>query len=275
MMKRRYFLLRRLHSLTGIVPVGLFLIAHLITNSTIVWGAMNKRAGDTAFDRRVGTFQEEVSFINGLPFLLLIEIGLWLSIAFHAVLGVYYATTGQSNARQYGYWGNIRYSLQRLTGYIAIIYIFYHVATLRWGWSFLIPGGVEWSHHYAASTTAAALQGSAAGLTAAGIAISAFYFVGVTASVFHFANGLWTSAITWGITISAGAQRRWAYACAGLGVALMAAAWSSVAAFMFLDQERARETEIRLHGDAHHPGAITAQSANEPATGNSERAMNE
>ena len=43
-MNKHHFLLRRLHSLTGIVPIGLFLIGHLTTNSTIIWGAINGRA---------------------------------------------------------------------------------------------------------------------------------------------------------------------------------------------------------------------------------------
>ena len=34
---KHYFLLRRLHSLTGIVPIGIFLLAHLTTNSSPVW----------------------------------------------------------------------------------------------------------------------------------------------------------------------------------------------------------------------------------------------
>ena len=89
---KHHFVLRRLHSLTGIVPIGLFLIAHLTTNSTIVWGAINKRAeqgvafaeGERSFVRQVATFWHEVQFINELPFLILIEITLWLSIAFQA-----------------------------------------------------------------------------------------------------------------------------------------------------------------------------------------------
>ena len=40
---RHYFLIRRLHSLTGVAPIGVFLIPHLTTNSSIVWGnVLNK-----------------------------------------------------------------------------------------------------------------------------------------------------------------------------------------------------------------------------------------
>jgi succinate dehydrogenase / fumarate reductase cytochrome b subunit len=44
------------------------------------------------------------------------------------------------------------------------------------------------------------------------------YPVGVVASCYHLANGFWTAAITWGLTISAGAQRRWGFVCGGVFV---------------------------------------------------------
>lgn len=248
-MQRHHFLLRRLHSLSGIVPVGIFLIMHLTTNSTIAWGGLNTRADAENFgwiDRAIATFQHEVSFINELPLLLLIEITLWVSIAFHSILGVVYAVSGSPNNASYKYGGNARYTLQRLTGYFGIFFIFYHVATLRWGWSWLVPGGTEWSHEYASSTLAAALQGGTEGMTGWGLAVSIFYFVGVTALVFHFANGLWTAAITWGITISRSAQKRWGMACAGLGAALMIMAWASVVGFATLDYEQALRVEEQM-----------------------------
>ncbi|MEM8835185.1 MAG: hypothetical protein AAGD00_05130 [Planctomycetota bacterium] len=252
---KHHFLMRRLHSLTGIVPIGVFLIGHLTTNSSIVWGAINKRAQDHMGEdvvmqigestaRQIGTFQHEVTWINeSLPFLILIEITLWVSIGFHSVLGWYYATTGRSNTGAYKYQANWRYSLQRWSGYIGIFFIVYHVATLRWGWTWLIPGGTKWSHHYASSTTAAALQGSTEGWTAMGLAVSLFYLLGVTLLIFHFANGLWTAAITWGLTVSRTAQRRWGYVCAAVGIGLMGAGWSAVVGFALLDQDEARMVE--------------------------------
>jgi succinate dehydrogenase / fumarate reductase cytochrome b subunit len=42
------------------------------------------------------------------------------------------------------------------------------------------------------------------------------YPIGILASCYHLANGFWTAAITWGLTISAGAQKRWGYVCGGL-----------------------------------------------------------
>ncbi|MEO1130655.1 MAG: succinate dehydrogenase [Planctomycetota bacterium] len=242
-MQQHHFLLRRLHSLSGVFPIGVFLLFHLVTNASVVWGLVNKSHGEGAH-AGVETFQHEVNFIHSLPALLLLEIfGLWLPIAFHSILGVYYATTGKGNTGQYKYQGNWRYTLQRISGYVGVLFIFYHVATLRWGWTFLVPGGTKWSAEYAASTLAASLQGGTEGMTAGGIVVSLFYMLGVTLLVFHFANGLWTAAITWGVTISETAQRRWGYVCAGIGMALMGAAWAAVIGFATLDYDNARQTE--------------------------------
>jgi succinate dehydrogenase / fumarate reductase cytochrome b subunit len=253
---RHHFLLRRLHSLTGIVPVGVFLIAHLITNSSIAWGKFGLRAegdGKGLIEGGVTYFNKEVIWINEqVPHLWLIEVTLWVSIAFHAVLGLIYARTGRGNTASYPFAGSWRYRLQRISGYIGILFIFYHVATLRWGWVFLIPpfdGSVPWDHYWASSTLALALRGGES-ITFWGVAVSLFYFIGVTMLVFHFANGLWTAAITWGLTISQRAQKQWGYACAGLGGALMLAGWASVIGFATLDPAKAREIEAAYHAKA-------------------------
>ncbi len=250
-LEKHHFLLRRLHSLSGIVPIGVFLIAHLVTNSSLAWGSFALR-GEPAKEAGVLAggaqyFQEEVHWINtGVPHLLLIEITLWLAIAFHSILGVYYATTGKSNTKNYAYQDNWRYTLQRISGYLGIVFIFYHIATLRWGWTFLVPGGATWSHHFSASTLAAAMKGSTETITAGGIAVSLIYFVGITMLVFHFANGLWTAAITWGLTVSEGAQKRWGAVCAVLGLGLMVAAWSAFFGALALDHDTAKRVELRM-----------------------------
>jgi len=256
-MQQHHFLLRRLHSLTGIVPVGVFLIMHLTTNSTIAWGGLNSRAdreGFSWFDRAIATYHHEVEFINNMPLLLLMEITLWVSIGFHSILGVYYAMSGKPNNADYKYSGNARYTLQRLTGYFGVFFILYHIGTLRWGWDAIIPGGVEWSHEYAASAMAAALQGGTEGIGGWGYAVAAFYFIGVSGLVFHFANGLWTAAITWGITVSRSAQKRWGYACAGLGAGLMLMAWASVIGFATIDYDRAVQIEEGVATEVHEEG---------------------
>ena len=248
-MDRHYFLLRRLHSLAGVAPIGVFLFPHLTTNSSIMWGHL----GHNNYGHGgVEMFQHEVNFIHGLPALLLIEVfGLWLPIAFHALFGIYIAVSGRPNVRNYPYDNNWRYLLQRLTGYIGVIFIFMHVASLRWGWNFggLMPG---FEGHHAASTTANHFQNGSLG-----ILMSLFYLICVLSLVFHFANGLWTAAITWGLTITAEAQSRWGYVCAVVGVGLGLATIASVVGFTTLDVEKAHAVELQMQ--AGHAIAIEAE----------------
>ena len=248
-LERHYHLLRRLHSLSGILPIGVFLFPHLTTNSSIVWGGMigSNARQYPALEAGVATFQHEVDFIHNLPALIFVEIFvLWLPIAYHAILGVYFARSGKSNLERYGYQGNVRYSLQRLTGYLGVLFIFMHISSLRWGWTY---GGFmpTFDAHHAASTTAEHLQGGLFPYCNA-----AFYALCVTALVYHFANGLWTAAITWGLTISTQAQKRWGYVCAAIGLSLAAAGLTAVVGFAKLDVAKATDLESKLVDASTH-----------------------
>ncbi|MBL9120498.1 MAG: succinate dehydrogenase [Phycisphaerae bacterium] len=245
---RHYHLLRRLHSLSGVVPVGAFLIPHLTTNSSIVWGTFlnaSKYQGLEEGGAGVATFQHEVDFIHSLPALIFIEaFVLWIPILFHALLGMHFAQSGRPNLDRYAYQGNIRYSLQRITGYIAFLFIVMHVLSLRFGVEF---GGImpSFDPHVASSTTALHFQNGTTGLAMAG-----FYLLGALAIVFHFANGLWTAAITWGLTISVPAQRRWGYVCTAIGLGLGGAAVAAVVGFATLNVEKAQAVEKQLQAHA-------------------------
>ncbi len=239
---RHYFLLRRLHSLSGVVPIGVFLFPHLTTNSSIVWGNYLGHSPYGPGTGGVSTFQHEVDFIHSLPALVLIEVGLiWLPLLYHAALGIVFARTGRTNVAAYRYGGNWRYALQRITGYIALVFIFFHLSSLRWGWTYggLFPTFIP---DEAASTTAAHFQDGKMGL-----AMAAFYLVGVLAAVYHFANGLWTAAITWGLTISRQAQERWGRVCTAIGVGLAAMGVAAIWGFSTLDIGKAQEIEAKMN----------------------------
>ncbi|QDU34226.1 Succinate dehydrogenase cytochrome b558 subunit [Poriferisphaera corsica] len=244
MFGKYHFLLRRLHSLSGIIPIGLFVCVHLFTNAQMILNTLfgpNPATGESYF-------QHEVNFIHSMPALEIIEYTLWASIAFHAVLGFVYIFNSKWNTTHYKYEANYRYTLQRLTGIIAIIFIFFHIATLRWRWDiggfwytpFWAHGGYtvdNWEKigmgelgHVPMSLpyTAYALQFH--------WLIIVFYIVGAGAAIFHWANGLWTAAITWGLTITPTSQKRWGGVCWALGIFLtlaMAAALIGAMTFNF------------------------------------------
>jgi succinate dehydrogenase / fumarate reductase cytochrome b subunit len=256
---RHYFLLRRLHSLSGIVPIGVFLIPHLTTNSSIVWG---DQLGHSPYGPGTGgiyTFQHEVNFIHSLPALVLIEVGLiWLPLLFHAAFGIVFARTGRNNVSAYRYGGNWRYALQRATGYIALVFIFFHLSSLRWGWTY---GGFfpTFSPTEAASTTAEHFQDGRLG-----VAMAAFYLVGVLAAVYHFANGLWSAAITWGLTVSRQAQMRWGRVCTAIGVGLGAMGIAAIWGFSTLNIDEAKIVEAQMQAGVKASEGIMTGDAVEP-----------
>jgi succinate dehydrogenase / fumarate reductase cytochrome b subunit len=230
------FLLHRLHALSGLVPVGLFVILHLFTN----------------FQLLVGDFQHEVDFIHDLPALLWLEVTLWLSIAFHAGLGLYYTFSGnRPNAVRYAWGDNWRYLLQRVSGVVALLFILLHVATLRWQWALgdwftpFVVRGPE-GEPLAAASTALALQHA--------WWVPVLYAVGVASVVYHWANGLWSAGITWGFTVSRAAQRRWGQVCAGIGLALAIFGGGAIAGALRHEvraEERAGiETAVSGEGEA-------------------------
>ena len=204
--ERHFFLIRRLHSLSGLVPVGAYLVIHLLTNAAVL-------VPGTSF-----AYQIQVERIHSLgPLLVPIEITfIFIPILFHALVGLAIALEAIPNAGAYRYGPNIRYTLQRITGYIAFAFILYHVWHLHWVGRPL--GGGHFAVHdetgapAAAVTTARAIQAS--------WWIAPWYAVGILSSVYHLSDGLWTSLITWGITIRPRTQRISAYACAVFGVVL-------------------------------------------------------
>jgi succinate dehydrogenase / fumarate reductase cytochrome b subunit len=241
---RNYFLLRRLHSLLGIIPIGAFLVFHLVTNSSIVWGKWLNVTGQE--HGGVATFQHEVNFIHALPALVLMEIFvLFAPIAFHGILGVWFALSGRINVQAYGYGGNWRYTLQRLSGYLGVIFIFMHITSLRFGWTYwdLMP---KFDGAHAASSTAYHFQDGAWGF-----AMTIIYLVCVIGLVFHFANGLWTAGLTWGLTVSEAAQKRWGYICGFIGVGLGLATILAVIGFTTLDIEQAKVIENAMAAGGH------------------------
>ena len=232
-LQRHEFLIRRLHSLSGLIPVGAYMCVHLMTNASINNGP--------------ATFQKAVYQIHSLGRLLpLVEWGLiFLPILFHAVIGVVIVAGGLPNTANYPFKSNIRYTLQRATGMIAFFFIVYHVFHMHgwfhfdaWAENVAGPlGGAQFAPYNAASTLGAALSGWV---------IRIVYLVGLLSCVYHLANGLWTMGITWGVWTSPKAQARANIVCGLFGVALTAVSLGAWVGAMNVDTKKARSIEEKM-----------------------------
>lgn len=204
---RHEFLIRRLHSLSGLLPIGGYMTFHLIANASVLSGP--------------GTYQQNVYKIYALGVLLpVMEWGVViLPILFHAAIGVAIVLGMVPNTTRYPYMSNWRYTLQRITGIIAFAFIMWHMFHMR-GWFHAelwrtyvdIPlGGANFRPYNAASTAGLALQSPI---------VVTLYAIGILACVYHLANGIWAMGITWGVWTSPPAQKRALGVCAVFGVAL-------------------------------------------------------
>ena len=181
------FLLRRLHSLTGIIPVGAFLFEHiLISNSTAI-------SGPAAYGR-------QVSFLANLPLVFFLELfGIWLPIAYHGIYGFYIWYRGDGNTASYPWSGNWMYTAQRWTGGIVFAYIVWHTWTMRFT-------GTDLHENPMASfgKVQAELQHPL---------LLAFYAVGLLCACWHFAYGIWLFSAKWGIVTGERARQNLLKAC--------------------------------------------------------------
>ena len=222
------FLLRRLHSLTGIIPVGAFLFEHiLISNATAI-------SGPAAYAR-------QVSFLANLPLVFFLELfGIWLPIAYHGLYGFYIWYRGDGNTMAYPWSGNWMYTLQRWTGGVAFIYIVWHVYTMR----FI---GVDLHDNPMASFSKVQNEVMHAGLFL-------FYVVGLVAASWHFAYGIWLFCAKWGIVTGDKAQTRLLRVCLAFFLVLCGAGFASLTSFRSRPIEEDTPNATMLHID-HKVGA--------------------
>lgn len=244
--QRHHFFLRRLHSLCGVVPVGVFLINHLLTNSLTPW--------PTAFDAEVG-------WIHSLPYLVFIEFGLIiLPLAFHAAYGVAIALQGKSNVATYGYADNWRYTLQRVTGWIAAVFIVVHLLHFRLAWLIGNTSYPDLIHEQGLT----AYNAAAHGFSSLMVVWMVVYAVGLTASVYHFANGLCTFCITWGITVGVRSRRYVSIGAACLGLILLTWGFMSLVG-LSAGQKEYDETDARGHAAVVRPADAPELTVAAPA----------
>jgi len=184
------FVLDKLHSLSGIIPIGAFLAEHFWSNSYALVSA-----------KKYDTISYELQTI---PWRVPVEaLLIWIPILFHSFYGLFIWWKGKSNQFRFGWFENWMYVLQRWSGIVALIFIGWHVY-----WERFLTGGK--------STYADVAE------TMSNPMFFTFYIVGIVAVSFHFGNGLWQFCNKWGIAVSPQAQRNAGWACAVIGAVFMA-----------------------------------------------------
>jgi succinate dehydrogenase / fumarate reductase, cytochrome b subunit len=169
------YLLRKLHSLSGIVPVGAFLAEHFWSNSSALVSA--------------GKYDAVSQELQTIPFRPLVEwVLIFLPLLYHAGYGIYIWARGKSNVSAYPWVGNWMYTTQRYTGLIAFFYIAWHLYTQRW----LTHGRSTYAEVEQFFMNPYFL---------------AFTVIGIVASSFHLGIGIWNFLCKWGLAATVKAQR--------------------------------------------------------------------
>lgn len=186
------FVLRRLHSLTGVIPLTFFIFFHFFANA-------KSTVGEEAFDQMVAT-------LRGMPFLLAVECGLLFApFLFHMIYGMVIIFSAKANVNRLPYRRNWAYVLQRITAMFVFTFIIYHVVGIR----FVDGHGVDNMYallHKKLSNPFTYW----------------FYVLGVVCTSFHLANGLCTFFMTWGITVGQKAQKMAEVAMTVVGITVCA-----------------------------------------------------
>ncbi|HIX42149.1 succinate dehydrogenase [Kurthia sp. 3B1D] len=178
MAKEKEFYWRRLHSLLGLIPVGLFLVFHLLVNFQATKG--------------VEAFNEAAGLVEKMPFLLVLEwVVIYIPLMFHAFYGVYIAFTAKSNLKRFGTTRNWFFMLQRLSGIFLVIFIAWHI----------------WQTRLQKTLADAEVNYDMMADIVSNPAMLAFYIVGIIAATFHLSNGIWSFLVSWGITQSKQSQK--------------------------------------------------------------------
>lgn len=207
----RTFILRKLHQLSGIMPLGFFLLEHFYTNSKALSGAAD--------------FNNAVKDLQSIPYILFVEIGgIFIPLIYHAVYGMVITIEARPNNLHYPYSRNWFYTIQRVTGIMLFFFITFHVLNFRFG---LIPGlnTLSVARHPEESFNIVSREFHL-------VPIFVVYVIGITATVWHLANGIWLFLVDWGITIGERAQKIAGYACLGFGIVLLAVGINAAVAFI-------------------------------------------
>jgi succinate dehydrogenase/fumarate reductase cytochrome b subunit (b558 family) len=193
---------RRLFSLSGVVPLGFFLLAH-------VWANASALRGQEAYVRTVDALVH-------VPLLVVLEIALvFLPLAYHAVYGVWLMRTGVGDAP----YGKRLAVTDRVAAVAALAFIVWHVYEYRFrAWR----GGLDPHAFYA--TLAWRLSSTWHGFPVRAV----LYLFGLTATVFHFAFGAFRFGVTSGFLATRRQKRRAAWGALVVGSLLFVVSSATV-----------------------------------------------
>jgi succinate dehydrogenase / fumarate reductase cytochrome b subunit len=204
-------LARRFFSLSGLVPLGAFLVLHVVTNARAL-------RGDAAFLAAARTY-------DSIPALPLVEaLFVFAPLVFHGALGVWLVVTRRSFEPPVPYPRGVRIAM-RATGVLTLAFLAMHLPELRFRQPGTRPSGGE-----LLTVLASDMSSTWHGVPWRGVV----YLAAAGCVAFHFAAGLW------GFFVRSRSPGRVSTAAAWVAGAVGAVLWALLANVVVLHATGAR-----------------------------------
>ncbi len=198
--------LKKLFSLSGVVPLGAFVLLHL-------WTAAALLGPHALYDR-------QIAWLHGSTILGALEILLILApLTFHACYGLWLAR--EATPREHAYDSDLMLVLERVSGGIVLVFIAVHL------WETRVQ---TWSGHLLIGSYSTKLVEHLSSVKSGVPWIALGYLVGIAATLFHLVSGMTSFCTTWGLTNTATSRHRARVFFRAIGVVFFAASAATVIA---------------------------------------------
>lgn len=199
----------KLGSFVALLPLGVWTVNHL-------WNNLAAFSGEEAWEASVVTYSHPAAHIATL-------IIVFLPLVLHTIWGLKRMFSFKPNNVAYGYFGNFKYLLQRISaiGVLGFLGAHIYMAMLK---PRLIEGRAEDFKDLAAHM-------------AHHPPTTLVYLLGTLGVAYHLANGIWSFAFNWGLVASRPALKRFDWLTIGLFIIFTAMSWASIYALYQAGQQ--------------------------------------
>jgi succinate dehydrogenase / fumarate reductase cytochrome b subunit len=207
----RPFLHARLGSLVAVVPLGVWVLCH-------VWNNLAAFQGADAWQRSVTEYSHPLAqAVAGILILV--------PLALHTVWGIGRIASARPNNLRYGFYSNLKYLLQRLSALGVLAFALAHL------WLAFLHPRLVLGHAEVFADIAGEMRNHTPTL--------AVYLLGTLGVSFHFANGLQTFAMGWGLAGSRRALRQLEGGIIAAFLFFLAMSWGAIYALWAAGQPAA------------------------------------
>jgi succinate dehydrogenase / fumarate reductase cytochrome b subunit len=194
------FVRGRLASVLAVAPLGAWTIVHL-------WHNLAAFQGPAAWQSAVTGYPHPVAQLLTLLLVL-------VPLALHAGWGITRLASFRPNNLRYGFYANLKYALQRLSAVGVLFFLGAHL------WLAMLQPRLVEGHAEPFADIAHEMRFHRPTLVV--------YALGTVGVAYHFANGLQSFALGWGLVASRQGAKRLEWATALAFSALLAMSWGAI-----------------------------------------------